>query len=125
MSYQQDHYRSKREGDLIAFAPVQLSLFDDEPGPLSCGYLYAAWRHGWIKIGYSVKPPRRMTELRAALLATTDRDKTKRDEDRVHMVLRPFHMAHEWYHPAPQVIAWVVNLPHQHDWPPPVVHLAA
>ncbi len=27
-------------------------------------------------------------------------------------MLRPWHMAHEWYTPAPVVVRWVLSLPH-------------
>ena len=117
---------------LIAVPPVQLALFDDLPrGP---GVVYAAWRQGWVKVGYTVDIGRRMRELRADLLGHTEQGQTKRDELKVHMALRPWAMAHEWYNPSAPVIAWVlslphlIRLPHEHPWPPsppPVVRLAA
>jgi len=105
------------------------TLFDPAPyGPplnfADVGYLYALWRHGWIKLGWSVDPPRRAYQLGGRLLATTDRDKTKRDELRVHHTFRRWHMAHEWYHDVPPIRSFVARFPHQYQ-PPPTLHIAA
>ena len=59
-----------------------------------------------------LQPTRRMREHRATLLARSDADRTKDDEARVHTMLRPWHMAHEWYTPTPAVVRWVLSLPH-------------
>jgi hypothetical protein len=91
--------------------------------------VYAMYRLGCVKIGHSVEPTVRARRIGGVLLAMTYGDENL--EHRIHWRFRHYRYCHEFFLPAPPVLAWVASLPIQiRPWPGPVgpgpqLHLAA